>query len=88
MKIQRPDEERVILRVNLEQAISTVNVLGTEGRGSLYGYVNLTGEITRIPIIVTAEDGSTYQTTLVLEKESNDTSLEQVSVKDYTVTKK
>ena len=87
LKIQRPDEERVILRVNLEQAKSTVNVLGTEGKGSIYGYVNLTGEITRIPIVVTAEDGTTYETTLVLEKESNVTTLDQVIVKDYTVTK-
>ncbi len=85
LKIQRPDEERVNLQVTLQQAISTVNVLGTEGKGSLSGYVNLTGEITRVPIIVTAQDGTTFETTLVLEKESNVTTLKEVKVKDYTV---
>jgi len=87
LELPKIDEDRVALRITLEQSKSVVNVLGTEGTGSLYGYVNLTGEITNVPIKVTAEDGTTYQTYLILEKESNDTSLKELSAEGYTVTK-
>ncbi len=87
LELPKIDEDRVALRITLEQSKSTVNVLGTEGTGSLYGYVNLTGEITRVPIKVTAEDGTSYQTYLILEKESNDTSLKELSAQGYTITK-
>ena len=86
LELPKLDEDRVALRITLEVGTSTVNVLGTEGKGSIYGYVNLTGEVTNVPIVVIAEDGTRYETTLVLEKQSNDTSLKQLTAKGYTIT--
>ena len=87
LELPKLDEDRVALRISLKKGTSKVNVLGTEGNGGIYGYVNLTGEITNVPIKITAEDGTIYETTLVLEKESNDTSLKELSAEGYVVTK-
>ena len=86
LKLPKIDEERVSLRVILEQAISKVNILGNEATGNIYGYVNLTGDTTTIPIIVVAQDGTREEHTLILEKESKDTSIKEFIVQGETAT--
>ena len=87
LKIPRVQDNKVGLSVVLEQAISRINILGSEGQGNISGNISLTGEITIVPIVVTAEDGTRKEVSLVLEKESIDTSLKLLKVEDYPIEK-
>ena len=75
LKLPKIDEEQVDVSIILEQEISKVNILGTQGTGSLSKTISLTGESTTVPIVIRAQDGTRRDVTLIIEKQSSDTSI-------------
>ncbi len=71
-----PRISKAFVNVELESVKSTVTINGVNG---LTVEVNLPNEINEIPITVLAEDGTIKQVTLVIEKESNDTSVKSIT---------
>ena len=75
----------VTLTANDENAIASI--AEAEDVSSVTDTINITDEITKVPLKITAEDGTEYSTELVIEKESNDASLKEVASTDGKVTK-
>lgn len=73
-KIKRADEGFV--EVDLESTKSKVSINGEETQPAR---VSLPNEITEIPIVVTGEDGSQKEYKLIIEKESNDTRIKEIT---------
>ena len=85
VKIPRVEEDRVRLDITLAKDISTIYLPGADKKGGITKDVNLFGEITEVPIVVVAEDGTREDLILRIEKESTDTSLESLDACDGEV---
>jgi len=85
--IKIPRVDKVNLSIELEQDTSKVNILGTEQYKAIELEQAILQESLIVPIIITAEDGTKYETSLTIEKMSNDTSLQEVSILEGEITK-
>ena len=73
-KISRVDNAYVDVELASEKSKVTI-----DGKNDKPSIVELKEEITKVPIVVTAEDGTSKGTYLIIEKESNDTSIKTIT---------
>jgi len=87
-KVKR-NQTSVIVTLTAKDSNAIANVNGNENAKEITVTVDLPqdSELVNIPLKITAEDGTEKLTTLVIEKESKDASLQKVEVQDGTSNK-